>query len=115
MNNYSFHATLTVSIFLNDEDFNFIFENCKNHYDTRIKYFTQIGGFLNGFKNRRTHITGLEITDDDRYVEFSFRQLDSMIKSLEMNSCETSSKLNLLFNKVISELTEKQKNINNNL
>lgn len=114
-NSYSFYATLTANVFLSDEDFYFICDVCKNHYDYKVRESISVGGFLYGFKTRRTQIKGLEITNEDRIVEFTSRQLGLIMKSFEMQRCDKASILNLMFHKIASEMAIKQFEINKNL
>ena len=109
---YSFYATLTADIFINDSDFYFICDVCKNHYDYTVRRQQEVGGFLYGFRTRRTPIKGMDVTDEDRVVEFTARQLGLMMKSLEMQNSEQASKLNLMFHKIASEMAQKQSSIN---
>ena len=113
---YSFYATLTVNIFLDDNDFDFICQACKNHYDRKVKNLVEIGGFLYDAGNRRTSIGHLEIiTDEDRIIYFTSRQLGLIMKSFEMQSGKQASRLNLMFHKIASEMAESEKFINQNI
>ncbi|AIX11901.1 hypothetical protein [Flavobacterium phage FCOV-F14] len=114
-NTYSFYATLTANVFLNDNDFYFLYDCCKNHYDFTVRMSNEICGFLYGFKVRRTPIKGLDVTNDDRIVEFTSRKLGLIMKALEMQSSEQASRLNLLFHKVASEMSISQQSINKNI
>ncbi len=114
-NTYSFYATLTANIFLNDNDFYFLCDCCKNHYDFTVRMSNEIGGFLHGFKVRRTPIKGLDITNDDRIVEFNYMKLGLIMKALEIQTSEQALRLNLLFNKVASEMFISQQSINKNI
>jgi hypothetical protein len=113
---YNFYATLTANVFLDDNDFDFIYKGFESHYDTTIKLSAKVGGFLYGYKFRRTPISDLEvITDEDRVVEFSARQLGLIMKSFEMQSGEQASRLNLMFHKIANEMAIKQQTINKNI
>ena len=112
---YSFYATLTANVFLNDSDFNLITEGCRSHYDRTVKSLVELGGFLYGAKNRRTPFEGYTVTDEDRIVDFTSRQLGLIMKSFQMQSGEQASRLNLMFHKIASEMAFKQNDINNNI
>lgn len=114
-NNYSFYATLTVNLFIDDNDFDFICNSCKHHYDRTVKSLQEIGGFLFGAKVRRTPYADWLPKDEDRIVEFNANQLGLIMKSFEMLSGEQASRLNLMFHKIASEMAIKQKFINENM
>jgi len=109
---YSFYATLTANVFLDDNDFYFLKNVFANHYDFNIRRCAEIGGFLHGYHIRRSPINGMDITDDDRIVDFTSMQLGLVLKSLEMQNSEQSSKLNLMFHKIANEMAQNQKLIN---
>lgn len=113
--NYSFYATLTVSVFLDDNDFNFILDVCKNHYDSKIKSLQEHGGFLYGAKIRRTPYSDWIPKDKDRFVELNHNQLGLIIKSFEMLSNEQASRLNLLFHKIANEMYKNHAIVNKKL
>lgn len=114
-NNYSFYATLTVNFLIDDIDFNFICEACKSHYDFKVRQSNEIGGFLNGFRTRRTQCNGMDITNEDRILQLNASQLGLIMKSFEMQSSEQASRLNLMFHKITFEMATKQKTINKNI
>ena len=114
-NTHSFYATLTANVFLNDVDFYFICLGCQNHYDFTVRQSNEVGGFLNGFRNRRTPFEGFIPQDEDRVVEFTARQLGLIMKSFEMQSGEQVSRLNLMFHKIANEMAIKQQSINKNI
>lgn len=70
---YSFYATLTTNVFLDDNDFNFICQGCKSHYDSTVKSLPEVGYFLFGAKVRRTPYADWIPSDEDRVVEFTAR------------------------------------------
>jgi hypothetical protein len=112
---YSFYATLTANVFLDDSDFDFITEVCRNHYDRAVREIVGVGGFLYGFKVRRTPYADWLPSDEERIVEFTTRQLGLIMKSFEMQSGEQASRLNLMFHKIASEMAIQQKTINKNI
>ena len=112
---YSFYATLTANVFLDDNDFNFIYKGCQQHYDNWVKLSTEVGGFLYGAKIRRTPFPGYTPSDKDRIVDFTTRQLGLIIKSFEMQSEEQASRLNLMFHKIASEMAIQESTINKNI
>jgi len=112
---YSFYATLTANVFLDDSDFDFITEVCRNHYDRAVREIVGVGGFLFGFKVRRTPYADWLPSDEERIVEFTARQLGLIMKSFEMQSGEQASRLNLMFHKVAHEMATTQKLINESI
>ena len=82
---HSFWATLKVNIVLSDEEFDFLFKTAESHYDFAIKEMTKLGGRLYGAKNKRTsQIKTTDIEYINSISDLSFRELDSLIKCLEM-------------------------------
>ena len=115
-NNHSFYATLTANVFVNDEDFNFIYECFQRHYDTTIKMAADVGGFLYGLRNRRVKFYDTEIiTNENRILDLSNRQIQLILKSLEMQRTDQASDINFRFHKILQELVEKQNSLNNNI
>lgn len=112
---YSFYATLTANVFLNDSDFYFLFESFKRHYDRTINASAEVGGFMYGRKVHRNPFTGWEPTDEDRVIEFTSRQLGLVMKCLEMERGEQASRLNMMFHKIASETASSQNFINENI
>lgn len=114
-NTHSFYATLTANVFVNDEDFYFIFECFQRHYDHNIKAASEVGGWLYGRKVHRTPYADWTPSDEDREIEFTFRQMDLILKSMEMQSSEQASAINFRFHKILGELSTSQKAINKNI
>jgi len=114
-NTHSFYATLTANVFVSDEDFYFIYQCFERHYDHKIKSASEVGGWLYGRKVHRTPYADWKPTDEDRIIDFTFRQIDSILKSLEMERSEQASEINLRFHKIISEMQIKQQTINKNI
>ena len=65
---YSFYATLTANVFIDDNDFEFICQKCKTHYDSKVRILPEVGGFLYGAKVRRTPYADWIPSDEDRIV-----------------------------------------------
>jgi len=114
-NTHSFYATLSANVFLNDADFYFIYQCFERHYDHKIKSASEVGGWLYGRKVHRTPYADWKPTDEDRIIDFTFRQIDSVLKSLEMERSEQSSRLNMMFHKIAHEMSITQKLINENM
>ena len=114
-NAHSFFATLTVNVFVSDADFNFIYSCFQKHYDTRIKMAADVGGWLYGRRIHRTPFDGWNPTDNERIVEFTSNQIDSVLKSLEFNDTKQGSDINFRFYKIISEMKIQQQTINKNI
>jgi len=105
--NNMFCAELTAYIPMTDEEFNYIFETSKRHYDTTIKMSTDVGGWLYGMKVRRTPWKGATHDDVNKNVEANNRKIQLMIKCLEMSDGELPARLNIMLHKVYSELVQK--------
>ena len=114
-NKHSFHATLTANVFVSNEDFYFIFNVLKSHYDITVQMSVGHGGFIYGLQNRRTPLKGLDVTDDDRVCDFTSRQLGLIINSLEMQSSDQASLISLRFNQILNGLLRSQQAINKNI
>lgn len=112
-NKHSFYATLTANVFVNDNDFNFIYECFKSHYDFKIKTSAEQGGFLYGLRNRRVKFYDSEIiTDENRILDLSISQIQLIMKSLEMHNTGQASDIYLRFDKIRIELVQKQNGLN---
>lgn len=114
-NTHSFYATLTANVFLSDEDFYFIYECFQRHYDHNIKAASEVGGWLYGRKVHRTPYADWLPSDEDRVIEFTFRQMDYILKSMEMQRSEQASLINLRFHKIIGEMMSQQNSLNKNI
>lgn len=114
-NTHSFYATLTANVFVSDEDFYFIYDCFQKHYDHKLQYAAEVGGWLYGRKVRRTPYADWTPSDEDRVIEFTFRQMDSILKSMEMQQTEQASKIYLRFSKIMGEMNTSQKTINKNI
>ena len=112
-NKHSFYATLTANVFVNDNDFDFIYECFKGHYDFTIKASAERGGFLCRLRSRRVKFYYSEIiTDEDRILDLSISQIQLIMKSLEMHDTGQASDIYLRFNKIHNELVQKQNGLN---
>lgn len=78
---YYLQARLYAIVAFNGDEFNFIWSCCKKHYDATVKTSIEVGGFLYGYRN----ICSVAESDEDVKAEFSFRQLDLILKALEMH------------------------------
>jgi len=113
-NTHSFYATLTANVFVGDEDFYFIYDCFQKHYDINLKMAAEVGGWLYGRKIHRTPFEGWEPDDESKVIEFTFRQMDLILKSMEMQRTDQASLINIRFRKILHELAEKQNSLNNN-
>lgn len=114
-NTHSFLATITADVFINDDDFYFI-KNCfESHYDLNVKMAAELGGWLYGFSVRRTPFKGLYITNDQRTVELSKKQIDLILKSLEMHNQKQSVLTRIRFSGIAKQLMETELKINKTL
>lgn len=116
MNKYSFYANLSACIFVNNEDFDFIFKCAEHHYDTNVKMTTQPGGTLYGEKNRRTKFYPEQvITDEHRIIQLNPRELQLIIKSIEFSGNEKSIAIYGRMYSILMEMSAKQNEINKTL
>lgn len=100
-------ATIEANVFISDEEFDLIFKAFERHYDRTIKSASEVGGWLFGFKNRRTKFYETEVIEDEqRTVELSSRRIQLIIKSLEMERSDLASKINFEMHKIYSGLVD---------
>lgn len=113
---YSFFATLEANVFLSDAEFYSIWDCMKRHYDITVKMSVDVGGFMYGLRNRRTLSKHRAVTDEDRICDFSNRELQLMLKSLEMtNSDDFIIEIKEKLRNVLTQMTKKQNELNVNL
>lgn len=111
---YHFYHTLTVFIRIEDEDFYFIYQCAKNHYDSKVVGLTEVGGFLYGWKNRRELFSSPE--DDRKEIEFTSRQLDICSKAIEFSDGEEQTlRLRKMFYQIHQELGKAMNDQNKNV
>lgn len=111
---YSFFATLEANVFLNDAEFYFISHCMKHHYDITVKMSVEIGGFMYGLMNRRT-LCYRDITDEDRTCDFSNRELQLILKSLEMQQSDEAIEVKKRLRHILDEMSKKQNRVNEGL
>ncbi len=104
MHTYWFTPTVTITI--NDSDFNLLMETMGNHYDSTVEAATKRGGFMYGEKNRREW----DATYKD--VELTNIQLQLLTKSLEMHTSEECLKLRSNLWKILKEMGDVTKRVN---
>jgi hypothetical protein len=109
---YYFQAEILAHIEFPDEDFEFIWECCTHHYDLTVKAMVNIGGFLYGFRNRRSFSNNV-----DKAADLTLRQIDLVLKSLEMYYAnkEQAYRLTTELQAISKELIEVHTETNNNL
>ncbi len=102
----------TAVIRLEDEEFKLLWFNMSHHYDGTVKDATKCGGFMYGCKNNREwQLENKDLVDLDVHV--NHRQLQLLIKSLEMDRDEQAINLSERLWNIINEMKEKHKRINN--
>ena len=104
---YSFFAELKLNIVIEDDLFNMLLETCANHYDGWVRQSVQVGGFLYGAKNRRDWSKG-----EDKELELTSRQADTILKALEMNNSDNANNLYKTLCIALAEMSKKADEIN---
>lgn len=103
-------AKLIAHIEIEDEDFDFIKKCCKHHYDFKVKSSVEVGGFLYGYTNRREWSKG-----QDKVLELEFRQIDLLLKALEMGQYIELGKaavISVKLKKILTCMNEKYAELN---
>lgn len=88
MKKYRFCAELKLNVEFTDDEFNIIFNNASNHYDSTVKATTipGHGAFLHGIKNRRDwEKTSGDSPDYAFDWDLSFRELNLILKAIEFD------------------------------
>lgn len=96
---HSFHTHIIADIELSDDEFNFIFQSCQQHYDYKIKSLAKSGGFIYGFKNRREFSK-----DEDKILDLNFRQIDLLCKSLEYSQEDIAYEIHKNFKLILDSI-----------
>ncbi len=108
---YYLQATLSAFIQITDEDFKLLWDDCENHYDAKIQSFTKVGGFMYGWKNRRDWAEN----EEDKEKELTFREIDSLLKAMEMDYTIPASLLSASFIKILRRMNDMYSPMNENL
>lgn len=104
--NYEFIAELTARMEMTDDEFDYLFDAFKKHYDHHVKSSAEHGGWLYGLKVRRTPWKGATHDDVDKWIEVKNRQLQLCIKSLELHNNATAFDLTSKFCNLYHKLVE---------
>lgn len=94
-----------------DEEWNVIMECCRHHYDYKVKTSTEKGGFLYGAQNHRDWCKDGEDKTDD----FTFRQLDTICKGLEMSQSPLRDEIYSKIHNILKDINKTGVEINDNL
>ncbi len=100
MTSHYFNATIVAWVYFSDEEFEFLFDCCKHHYDHTVKSLARQGGVMWGALNRRNFSN----SDEDKYCELPHRKIDLLLKALEMSDKELSYKLSKDLRAIIEEI-----------
>ena len=97
----SFSAEVSCMLVFTDAQWNLIMESFCNHYDWELKGAPAYGGWLYGLNNQRKFSNDTENWE----LQFTFRQVDLIIKSLELDRSEIARDLDKKLRGVITMLT----------
>lgn len=106
---HSFWADVSVEIEMNNDDFNLLCVHSKHHYDISVKGLTEYGGLLYGARNRRN------FNPNDLGVTVSSKELQLLIKSLEMTRIHSCVAIYDRLFEILKELMDKRNEINETL
>lgn len=109
-------AELIAHIEVSDEDFDFIKKCCDGHYDFKVAETVKVGGFLYGHTNRRDWAK--EANEPDNVMTLRFRQIDLLLKALEMGNyidAEKAMSIGKRFSEILHKINEKYKTLNSQL
>ena len=107
---YFFQVEFKAFVEIPDKEFEFILECCKHHYDFTVASSVEVGGFLYGLKNRREFSNG-----EDKVCDLTFRQIDLILKSIEMYDNEEERNVHRNMFKIIRQMGEENMEMNKNL
>lgn len=113
MKKHSFIAELKANIELSDDEFNLLLKASQRHYDGAVQSASRVGGFLYGINNRRTWAK--EGISKDLSTEFTYRQIDLMLKSMELINTQEALKLTVRLSTISQEMYAKNTEINKQL
>lgn len=102
---YFFQAEFKAHIDITDKDFYFILECCKNHYSYDVQALVSVGGVLYGAFNRREFAKKHPNTDAN-IVELTFRQMDTILKGLEMCHTDQANIIGRYIHSILTKLNE---------
>lgn len=83
----SLFAEVKCFLTFTDDQWALIINACKHHYDYDLKISVEYGGWLYGLNNQRV----LSENKQNCELEFTFRQIDKILKALEMEFVATSN------------------------
>lgn len=113
MEKHFFIAELKANIELSDSDFNLLLKCSRSHYDSTVQSASMVGGFLYGINNRRNW--SKNNSEIDLSTEFTYRQIDTMLKSLEFVNTKEALKLMVRLTTIVSDMLAKNNEINKQL
>lgn len=105
-----FRAEYKAHIEIPDLEFEFIKKCCERHYDYKIQSLVQVGGFLYGLTNRREWSNR-----EDKVCDLSFREIDLLLKSLEMSRELLSYHISAAFRRICKEMSKQNHEHNKKL
>jgi hypothetical protein len=99
MKKYCFCAELKVNIEFTDKEFDIIFNDAANHYDSTVKSATipGFGAFLHGIKNIRNWEKESGNSPDYAYGwDLSYKDLNLILKNTEINDTLKKNEISLV-------------------
>ncbi|MCK9417138.1 hypothetical protein M0Q97_10830 [Candidatus Dojkabacteria bacterium] len=118
MKKYCFFAELKLNVEFTDEEFEIIFNDASNHYDSTVKAtaFPGYGGFLHGMKNRRNWEKESGNSPDYAYEwDLSYKDLNLILKAIEFDENDDAKILYYKLRKIVEEMQNANVEINKTL
>lgn len=96
----SFTAEVFCLLTFTDDQWALIMDHFHQHYDLDLRIAAMVGGWLYGLNNHRI----LSDNKESQELKFTFRQIDSILKSLELDQSEQARDLDNKLRDVIHML-----------
>lgn len=98
---YYYQIIPKATITFTDDEFNLMWESCKHHYDGIVQSLTEQGSWLYGLRNKIVYFKS-----EYREVKLTFRQIDLILKSLEMTHSTLAYNLFAELRKILQEMND---------
>jgi hypothetical protein len=118
MKKYCFCAELKVNIEFTDKEFDIIFNDAANHYDSTVKSATipGFGAFLHGIKNIRNWEKESGNSPDYAYGwDLSYKDLNLILKAIEFDENNDAKTLYCKLRNILSRMQNANTEINDTL
>ncbi len=118
MESHFFWAKLEAYIYFSDEEFETLWNASERHYDPTVQSLSKVCGLLYVENSVRNFNYSDELKSEDTFLEstntikLEFREVDLLIKSLEMEHSPKGYALSSRLHKIIREMRDKANEIN---